>query len=131
MTDGSLLQLIFGWADIVERAHKAKQLPPEEREKVVRFGVGAVIGAFFTAAFACALLLFKVGFEGHFIAGLFAAIGAVLLGIIGTLICLVTTLIYLFCQLSVNKSKGTWVTLAFTLLGLTLAVGIPLVFFLI
>ena len=131
MTDGSFLQLIFGWADIVERAHKAKQLPDEQRQKVVRFGVGSVIGAFVTAAFASALLLFKVGFEGHFIAGLFAAIGAVLLGIIGTLLCLVTTIIYLACQFSVNKSKGTWITFAFTLLGLLLAIVIPLVFFLI
>ena len=131
MRDGSFWQLIFGWADIVERAHKAKQLPPEERNKVVRFGVGAVIGAFFTAAFACALLLFKVGFEGHFIAGLFAVIGAVILGGFGTLISLVTTIIYMSCQLSVNKSTGTWVTLAFTLLGLLLAIGIPTVFFLL
>lgn len=131
MTDGSFLQLIFGWADIVERAHKARQLPPEQRNKVVRFGVGAVIGAFFTAAFACALLLFKVGFEGHFIAGLFAVIGAVILGCIATLICLVTTIISLSCQFAVNKSKGTWVTFAFTMLGLLLAIGIPTVFFLL
>ena len=131
MTDGSFLQLILGWADIVERAHRAKQLPPEQRNKVVRFGVGSVIGSFVTALFASALLLFKVGFEGHFIAGLFAVIGAVLLGGIVTLISLVTTIIYLACQFSVNKSKGTWITFAFTLLGLLLAVGIPLVFFLI
>ena len=129
MRDGSFLQLLFSWGDIVERAHRAKQLPPEERNKVVRFGVGAVIGAFATALFSSALLLFKVGFEGHFIAGLFAVIGAVLLGCIVTLICLITTIIYLSCQFAINRSKGTWVTFAFTMLGLLLAVGIPLVFF--
>ena len=131
MTDGSFLQLIFGWADIVERARKAKALPPQEREKVVRFGIGAVVGAFITALFSSALILFKVGFEGHIIAGIFAVLGAILFGCIATLICLITTIIYLSCQFSVNRSAATWTMFVFVMIGLALAVAIPLIFLLL
>ena len=123
-----LLHLIIRWWDIADDARAARELPPEKRERVVRFGVIAVIYALVTAACACALLLFKIGFSNGIFLGIILLIFAIGIGVIGTLICFITTLVYWFSQLSVNKKAGTWVTLVFVLIGFAAAVAVPLFF---
>ena len=124
-----LIHLIFRWWDIADDARRARELPPEQQERVVRFGVLAVIYALLTAACACALLLFKIGFSSGIILGIIILIVAIAIGVFGTLICFITTLVYWFCQLSVNKRAGTWITFVLVLIGFAAAVGLPLFFF--
>ena len=128
MSNRNFLNLLFGWVSIIERAHQAKQLPPEQREKVSVFGIHAVIYAFLTALCACTLLLLKLLSDANAVLAIFIIIG-IILGGIGALICLVTTLVNWFCQLAVNKSSATWTTLIFVIVGLALAVGVPLLVF--
>ena len=123
-----LVHLIFRWWDVADNARKARALPPEERQKVVRFGVLAVIYAFLTAACACALLLFKVGFDSGIFLGIIFLIIAIGAGVFGTLVSFITALVYWFCQLSVNKKAGTWITFIFVLIGFAAAVAVPLFF---
>ena len=125
----SFWKLFFGWLDVIARAHTAKQLPPEQRDKVSVFGIHAVIYAFVTAICACTLLLFKIGFDSGLVIGILILIVAFAFGVVGTLTFLSMTLVNWFCQLSVNRSAATWTTLVFVLIGIGLAVGIPLVVF--
>ena len=125
---GNFLNLLFGWAGTVERARQAKKLPPEQRYKVSVFGIHAAIYAFVTAACACTLLLFKIGFDSGIVIGVLVFIVAIAFGVGGTLIFLVTTIVNWFCQLSVNGNAATWTTLIFVLIGLGLAFAIPLIF---
>ena len=124
----SFWKMLFGWIDIVARAHMARHLPPDERKKVVSFGVHAAIYAFITALFSSSLLLFNIGFGSGLIIGILVLVVAIAFGIIGTLVFLVSTLVYWFCQLSINRSAGTWITLVFVIIGLALAAAIPLIF---
>ena len=121
-----LIHLIFRWWDVIENARRVKELPDGQRQRVVRFGVLAVVYAFLTAVCACALLLFKIGFESGIILGIIFLIIAIGAGVFGTLICFITALVYWFCQLSVNRRTGTWITLVFVLIGFAAAVAVPL-----
>lgn len=123
----SILNLIWDWSRIVERARQVKQ-DPEKRQKVVRFGVCAVIYAILTALCACALLLFQVGFDSGIVLGVLILILAIGIGGFGTLISFITALIYWFCQLSVNRKAGTWITLILVLVCFAAAVAIPFMF---
>ena len=122
----NLLNLISQWTDIILHAHEAKQ-DPERRPKVVRFGVCAIIYALFTIVCALGLLLFQFAGDGLFVTIICVLFG-VAIGVIATLVCLITALIYWFCQLSVNKKPMTWISLVIMLACFAAAVIIPLMF---
>ena len=124
--DHTLLNLILDWIDIVNKARWAKS-DPEKRQKVFRFGICAVIYALMTAVFSCGLLLFQFVGNG-IIVSVLALIFGITIGVFCTLVCLVTALIYWFCQLSVNKKPITWISLVLMLAGFAAAVMIPFIF---
>lgn len=114
MRHHTVWNLFWDWSRVIDRANYAKK-DPEKRQKTKRFGIFAVIYAVLAAACACALLLFRYLGKVWLVTSLLCISLAVGIGIVGTLVCLITTFVYWFCQLSINKRAVTWISLALIL----------------
>lgn len=120
-----LWNLIWQWTRITDRA-RALGKDRDRRKKSARNGVFAIVYAVLTAACACALLTF--GWIGR---GFFATVAGILLGVAigcaGTLVSLVTTAVFWGCQLWLNRSPFTFISLAVILAVLAAAAALVVV----
>lgn len=120
MRKHSVLNLFWQWSRIIDRACWLKK-DAKRRDKIYRFGVGALIYSALTIPCVLSLLLLQF-FGTEIIISIFCLILAGVIGIMGTVIFLITALIYWFCQLSVNRKAFTWISLFGMLFFLCIAV---------